>query len=115
MLYSVILACLITVAGCGGGDDDNNSKAAGEITCSPTELTFIAAGGELPVNVKSSGEWSAYTSDSWLTVTPQSSMDKVGVLKVKAEANNTYDTNNSNKSFNTNNTYDTNNSRNTKV
>ena len=91
MLYSVILACLITVAGCGGGDDDNNSKAAGEITCSPTELTFIAAGGELPVNVKSSGEWSAYASDSWLTVTPQSSMDKVGVLKVKAEANNTYD------------------------
>ena len=51
MLYSVILACLITVAGCGGGDDDNNSKAAGEITCSPTELTFIAAGGELPVNI----------------------------------------------------------------
>ena len=70
MIYSAVLACLMALLGCGGDDDNGNYKSTGEITCSPTELTFIADGGEQTVNVKSSGDWLAYTSDGWIKVNP---------------------------------------------
>ena len=91
MIYSTFLACLMAVLGCGGDDDNGNYKSTGEITCSPTELTFIANGGEQTVNVKSSGDWLAYTSDGWIKVNPQNSTEKTGVLTVKVDANGTYD------------------------
>ena len=81
----------MAVLGCGGDDDNGNYKSTGEITCSPTELTFIANGGEQTVNVKSSGDWLAYTSDGWIKVNPQNSTQKTGVLTVKVDANGTYD------------------------
>ena len=81
----------MAVLGCGGDDDNGNYKSTGEITCSPTELTFIANGGEQTVNVKSSGDWLAYTSDGWIKVNPQNSTEKTGVLTVKVDANGTYD------------------------
>ena len=81
----------MAVLGCGGDDDNGNYKSTGEITCSPTELTFIADGGEQTVNVKSSGDWLAYTSDGWIKVNPQNSTQKTGVLTVKVDANGSYD------------------------
>ncbi len=91
MIYSAFLACLMAILGCGGDDDNGNYKSTGEITCSPTELTFIANGGEQTVNVKSSGDWLAYTSDGWIKVNPQNSTEKTGVLTVKVDANGSYD------------------------
>ena len=91
MVYGFFIAGLMAFLGCGGDDDNGNYPSAGEITCSPTELTFIANGGEQKVNVKASGEWMAYASDGWIKVSPQNSVEKTGILTVKVEANSTYD------------------------
>ena len=92
MIYSALFACLMAFAACGGDDDSpGGGNAAGQVSCSPTELTFIANGGEQSVMVNANREWMAYASADWITVSPKNSTEKTATLTVKVAENGTYD------------------------
>ena len=90
MIYSLLFACMAAFAACGD-DEVGSANPAGEVSCSPTELNFIANGGEQTVTVTANREWMAYASADWMTLTPTNSMGKTGTLTVKVAENGTYD------------------------
>ena len=90
MIYSILFACMAAFAACGD-DEVGSANPAGEVSCSPTELNFIANGGEQTVTVTANREWMAYASADWMTLTPTHSIGKTGTLTVKVAENGTYD------------------------
>lgn len=62
-LASVVLVLSLTA--CGG-----DKKETPSLQVSPSALTFIDAGGSQTVSVTANLDWSASSSDSWVTVSP---------------------------------------------
>jgi len=75
-----------------GGDDEPSSKTNDSANLSVSEMTFTADGGSQTATVTTNHEWSAYASQSWVTVSPTSSVNQNATLTVTAAANTTYET-----------------------
>ncbi len=64
-LASAVLVLSLTACGGSGGDKETPS-----VRVSPSSLTFSDAGGSQTVSVTANVDWSASSSDSWVTVSP---------------------------------------------
>ncbi len=62
--------------------------AAPTLSVSPTSLTFPLSGGSKVVEITTNVNWSAHTSASWLTISPNSGTES-GYIVVNASVNNT--------------------------
>ena len=64
-------------------------KADSEISFNPSEPVFDSAGGSQIIGVKSGLDWTASTSDSWITLTPSEGYgsDSWEYMRVTVEAN----------------------------
>ena len=83
-LTAAVLALTLTACGGSGGDKETPS-----IGVSPSSLSFEEAGGSKTVSVTANVDWSAKSSDSWLSVSPTTgaSSNTAQSLTVTATAN----------------------------
>ncbi len=73
---------MLLVASCAcGGDDDNEpqSPTSVSISLSSTSISAPTDGGEYTISVTCNADWSAYTNDSWISVTQDRTASKVSV------------------------------------
>lgn len=88
MLLSVLFLAA-TLTGCGGNENNTDSGSPNEVTLtlSSENVTLEATGSSADVTVSSTREWGAYTSASWVSVTPKSSVERQTVMTITAIAN----------------------------
>ena len=93
--YSIISILLLfsCLTACGGDDNVNDSPGASQavISLSKSSLEFTGEAGEQSVTLTTNHEWAATTSDSWITVSPESSTQQNATLTVKVQKNGNYD------------------------
>ncbi|MDR3269429.1 MAG: BACON domain-containing protein [Tannerella sp.] len=66
--------------------DDDDPAVADVLTVSEPTLTFTASGGSLSIAVTANVNWTAVSSDAWVTVSPASGSNN-GTVSVTAAAN----------------------------
>lgn len=86
-----MIATLTTVAAllaCSGSDSDGGTDSASTaITCSTHTLTFTKAADTASVVVTVTREWAIYSTQSWLTCSPTSSIKASERVKIAVEKN----------------------------
>ena len=82
LFYQLVLIAFLS---CGNSDDTQVATDAS--SCSPTTIQIGCDGGTQSISVKCTREWSIYSDESWITVTPTSSMEKEGVVTATIAAN----------------------------
>ncbi len=87
MIISAILAIALGVFSCSGGDDGTTDTPTASITLSKTSFSVDTAAQVLTVDVKTTQEFSAYTGDTWITVSPTSTVSKQATLSISVSAN----------------------------
>jgi hypothetical protein len=85
MILSIIFAAALGLTNCSGSDNDATSEET--ITLSQSTFSVDTAAQVVSVNVKTTHEFSAYTNDSWITVSPASSVSKDVTLSISIAAN----------------------------
>lgn len=83
LLFTFLTAC--------GGDNDSPGSSQAVISLSPSVLEFKGEAGEQSVTLATNHEWAAVTSDSWITVSPESSTQQNTTITVKVQKNGSYD------------------------
>ena len=78
---------LVLIAFLGSGKSDDTQVRTDDSSCSPTTIQIGCDGGTQSISVKCTREWSIYSDESWITVTPTSSMEKEGVVTATIAAN----------------------------
>lgn len=90
MKKSIIMSSFFVVAisllACSN-DTDIAYAPAQSISIAQKSLSFGADGGTLTTEVSSGHEFATYTNDSWLKVTPESSIGKQATITITAEPN----------------------------
>lgn len=87
-MFLSILCSSFLIFGCGGnGSNDNGGAEANVINVSQEKITLKGEGESSNVSVKTDHEWGTYTSDSWLTASPSSSVQHEGTLTITASRN----------------------------
>ena len=83
-LYYVYIP-LIAFLSCSSND---TSKEIDDVaTCSPTTINVDYNQATQSIQVKCTREWSIYSNDSWISLTPTSSVDKEGIATATIAAN----------------------------
>ena len=90
VFLSLLLVSFSAILVACGGDDSNDIPAAtNSLSVDKKSVTVPAGGGTATVVVTSSREWGSYTSDAWLTVSPDGALTSPVTVTIKAEANST--------------------------
>lgn len=76
---------LFSFLNCSSSND--NSDPAETVVCSPTEVSVDYKTTTQTIDVVASGEWTAYSNESWITCKPSSSIDTKGTITVTIAAN----------------------------
>lgn len=87
MILSAIFAIALGMSACSNSDNDITYAPQETITLSQNTFSVDTAAQMIMVNVKASHEFSAYTNDSWITVTPKSTVSKDTTLTISITAN----------------------------
>lgn len=76
------------LASCGGSSsDDDTPSSSDNITLSQTTVALDGAGSSVNVQLQAAHEWGADASDSWIKVSPSSSVEKSLTVTISADAN----------------------------
>ena len=86
---------VISLSACGSDDDGDNGGGGGgtpttsSLTVSPTNISASSAGGSFTVNVKASGEWTAFveSGSDWISTSTSGSASKEGTVTVTVKKN----------------------------
>lgn len=87
LIISSLMAVLCSVTACSDNDSGIGYAEQETITLSTRSLTIGAEGGQLTATASASHEFSVYTTASWLSVSPVSSVGKASTLTITVEAN----------------------------
>jgi beta-glucanase (GH16 family) len=87
MITSAIFALLLGFASCGGNDSDVSYAPQQSVTLSQTSFNVDTAAQVLNVTVKTDHEFAAYSTESWLKVTPSNSNKLDTALTISVAAN----------------------------
>ncbi|MBM6992546.1 MAG: family 16 glycosylhydrolase [Prevotella sp.] len=87
MIISAIFAIVAGLSACNGNDSEIGYAPAEEISLSQKVFQVDTARQTLNVRVKTSHEFSVYTSSSWLTLNPVSSIDRDTTLTITVDKN----------------------------
>ncbi|SHE45991.1 family 16 glycosylhydrolase [Dysgonomonas macrotermitis] len=82
-----IFTLLFSLASCSNGSSNEDSGVVGTIACTPTEISVGYATATQTLEVVASGEWSAFSNESWITCSPTGSVDTKGTVTVTIAAN----------------------------
>lgn len=87
MMITALFAAAIGLTACGSDDGDISYAQAETITLSAKSLTVGSDGGSVNATATASHEFSVYTTQTWLNVSPTSSVGKTATLTISADAN----------------------------
>lgn len=82
-----LFAAMFSMAACSDNDSNIGYAEAESITLSAKSLSIGQDGGQLSATATASHEFSVYTTTSWLSVSPTSSVGKTATLTITVEAN----------------------------
>ena len=87
LLLSIFsLACSFVLASCGSSSDD--TPAVNEtITVSPTDISLDGAGSSVSAQIKTDHEWGTEVSDTWIKISPSSSLEHSATVTISAAEN----------------------------
>lgn len=75
---------LLSLASCSSSED---SVETGNIVCSPMELSVGYATAKEVIEVTAPGEWSVYSNDSWISCSPENSVNPKATVTVTVASN----------------------------
>lgn len=90
-IIATMLSLAFGIYACGGDETDNNVQPEASISLNVSELSFDGNAGEQSLTVTASQEWGTIVSDSWITVTPNSSVDNTTTIEVSVQKSDEYD------------------------
>lgn len=76
---------LFSLLNCSSSNDNPGPEST--VVCSPTEISVDYKAATQTIDVVASGEWTAYSNESWISCTPSSSIDTKGTITVTISAN----------------------------
>ena len=84
------MLCLLATAiltSCGDGDGDKTDDIQHSISVSEKTINCDGNAAEFTVSIITNHEWAAKPSDSWITITPESSAEQKATLTIKVQKN----------------------------
>lgn len=87
MIITALFAAAIGLTACSDNDTTIGYAPSETVTLSTRSLTVGKDGGTLTASVTSSHEFSIYSADTWLTVSPTNSVGKTATLTITAAEN----------------------------
>lgn len=87
MILSTVFSFLLVMTGCSSSEHETSYGDPQTITLSQNAFSVDTAAQVLKVSVKSTHEFAAYTTDSWITVTPTNVAAKDTTLTITITAN----------------------------
>ncbi len=88
------MLCLLATAiltSCGDGDGDKTDDIQHSISVSEKTINCDGNAAEFTVSIITNHEWAAKPSDSWITITPESSAEQNATLTIKVQKNGEFD------------------------
>lgn len=87
MIISAIFAVAMSLSACSNNETDISYAPAESITLSTTTLNFEKTGGTLTAEVESTHEFTAYSNEKWINVTPANPIGKKATITVTVGEN----------------------------
>lgn len=85
--FALFYMAISVIAMISCSSSDNNPLADDYITCSPLEITINYEAATQNINIKCSREWSIYSNENWIDLTPTNSIENEGVVTATFAAN----------------------------
>lgn len=76
---------MLSLAACGGEDEPEAPQT--NITVSPESVNFKAESSSATVKLSTNHEWSAYSEEEWIHVSPESSVDHNATITISVDKN----------------------------